>query len=269
MEKKYKIISVITVYVISIIVYVLFFSQFIPYLNLIVIGSLTVISTGTLYAIIHESNNQYKREKKLKVLKQTKLELEKSSEFTKKSIQESPEVIGEYLEAFPYIEDYVESDVTYEQVPIINEIIFSDLNQEVLKKINLLNLSQIEKLQFIRELLYYEPEERDNLIENMLENRDKIDEDVIYSVPLKTLELADKFRVHVISLVEPGEKKKIIIIESLDMIIEIKKKVGVLFDYNLEDFHLTTGGIMLDETLQIKDYFIEDDDEIVLIPIRK
>ncbi len=59
------------------------------------------------------------------------------------------------------------------------------------------------------------------------------------------------------------------IIETSDFIDVIKEQVGILFDYGLEDFLLSTGGIILDETKQIKDYFIDDDDEIALIPSRK
>ena len=79
----------------------------------------------------------------------------------------------------------------------------------------------------------------------------------------------EKIRVYVRSLVEPGEKTKIIIIDTSELISIIKEQVGILFDYGLEDFLLSTGGILLDETMQIKDYFIDDDDEIALIPSRK
>jgi hypothetical protein len=41
-----------------------------------------------------------------------------------------------------------------------------------------------------------------------------------------------------------------------------------MFDYNLDDFLLSTGGIIMDENVQIKDYNIADRDEIVLIPSR-
>jgi len=37
----------------------------------------------------------------------------------------------------------------------------------------------------------------------------------------------------------------------------------------LEDFHLSSGGILLSAEKQIKDYFIDDDDEIALIPSRE
>jgi hypothetical protein len=81
--------------------------------------------------------------------------------------------------------------------------------------------------------------------------------------------MEDQFRVYVRSLLEPGEKTKIIILDSSDLIYIIKEKVALLFDYDLEDFLLSSGGILLKENLLIKDYDIDDDDEIALIPSRK
>ncbi|MGB5913001.1 MAG: hypothetical protein WBH31_17555, partial [Promethearchaeia archaeon] len=53
------------------------------------------------------------------------------------------------------------------------------------------------------------------------------------------------------------------------LIFSVKERIGTLFDYNLEDFLLSSGGILLHENSQIKDYAIDDDDEIALIPSRK
>ena len=59
------------------------------------------------------------------------------------------------------------------------------------------------------------------------------------------------------------------IIEKSDFISEVKLKIGTLFDYDLDDFVLSSGGILLDEKLQINHYNIDDDDEIAIIPSRK
>ena len=53
------------------------------------------------------------------------------------------------------------------------------------------------------------------------------------------------------------------------ILLVIPTLLVLLFDYNLEDFLLSSGGILLQENLQIKDYYIDDDDEIALIPSRK
>ncbi|MHA1472459.1 MAG: hypothetical protein ACTSQW_05110, partial [Promethearchaeota archaeon] len=98
---------------------------------------------------------------------------------------------------------------------------------------------------------------------------DIADEQIKYNPPLNIIGMNDKIRVYIRSLVEPGEKTKIIIIETSELIDIIKEQIGILFNYSLEDFLLSTGGIILDETKQIKDYFMDDDDEIALIPSRK
>jgi hypothetical protein len=126
----------------------------------------------------------------------------------------------------------------------------------------------MDKIFFIREMLYFEASERKQLIDDILKNKNITDEPINYNPPLHTIGMDDKLRVYVRSLVEPGEKTKIIIIETSDLINTIKEQVGILFDYGLEDFLLSTGGILLDETKQIRDYYIDDDDEIALIPSR-
>ena len=72
-----------------------------------------------------------------------------------------------------------------------------------------------------------------------------------------------------ISLVKSGEKKKIINVEEKDFVSDVKERVGSIYEYDLDDFLLSTGGIIMSENMQLKDYHIEDKDEIVLIPSRK
>ena len=154
-------------------------------------------------------------------------------------------------------------------MPIIDKYIFSVFSQEELDKINLLDLSKMDKILFIREMLYFDENERKMLIENMLKSRDNTDEVVSYTQPMKIIEMEDQIRVYVRSLLEPGEKTKIIILNTTEIIKPIKERIGRIFDYNLEDFLLSSGGILLNENTQIKDYKIDDDDEIALIPLKK
>ena len=252
------------------IIYVLLFLGQVPFYNFIIVGSVAAVSTGTLYTVVSQSYNSERRIKASKFKQKPKPKTIPQTPKTIKQISKnkSPEILEGYLDAFPYIEEYIESDKIHEEFPVMKEFIFSSLEPEEIEKINLLNLSEIDKIQFIREMLYYDPEERDALIETMLINRDKTEEEVIYSPPIKTIELGDKFRIHVISLIEPGEKKKIKIIESTDSISKVKESVGILFDYDLEEFLLSSGGIILKEEKKVKDYDIIDEDEIVLIPSR-
>ncbi|MFX1324812.1 MAG: hypothetical protein ACFE8N_07640, partial [Promethearchaeota archaeon] len=178
-------------------------------------------------------------------------------------------IIEDYFEAMPLIEKYVESEESYEDLPEMNKFIFSIFSQEELDKINQLDLSKIDKIRFIREMLYFDTDERKSLIEMMLNNRYKTDEDIQYTPPTKIVEMKDQIRVYVRSLVEPGEKTKLIILDTTELIEAVKEKIGVLFDYRLEDFLLSSGGILLNPKSQIDDYDIDDDDEIALIPSRK
>ena len=252
------------------VIYVLVFLGQVPFYNFIIVGSVAAVSTGTLYTVVSQSYDsdrrinasKFKQKPKSKTFPQTPKTIKQISK------KKSPEILEGYLDAFPYIEEYIESDKIHEEFPVMKEFIFSSLTPEEIEKINLLNLSEMDKIQFIREMLYYDPEEREALIESMLINRDKVEEEVIYTPPIKTLALSDKFRVHLISLIEPGEKKKIKIIESTDSISKIKESVGVLFDYGLEEFLLSSGGIILKEGKKVNDYDIIDEDEIVLIPSR-
>ncbi|TET57479.1 MAG: hypothetical protein E3J52_10310 [Promethearchaeota archaeon] len=260
MINKYRILSVIALYTVCILVYFLFFLFRIenPFLFLILtVGSVAILSTSTVYTVIQSKGSWDEKIKKKKILPDSKL-------IKRKQV----DIIEDYIDAIPLIEDYTESSESYKDMPIIDKYIFSVFSQEELDKISLLKLSKLDKILFIREMLYFEASEREILIENMLKSRDKTEE-LSYTQPMKPIEMEDQIRVYVRSLLEPGEKTKIIILKTTEIIKPIKEKIGRLFDYNLEDFLLSSGGILLNENSQIKDFEIDDDDEIALIPSRK
>ncbi|MFX1375454.1 MAG: hypothetical protein ACFFA0_06560 [Promethearchaeota archaeon] len=261
MKKRNKLLSLITLYVIFIFIYIAFFLFHIEnsYLFLVLtVGSVAVLSTSTIYTVIQSKSVPYNkmREKKIKP---------KSKSTQKKKAN----IIEEYYNAMPLIEKYAESEGSYEETPVINKFIFSVFSPEELDQINNLALSKMEKIQFIREMLYFNKDERIILFENMLNNREKTDEDIVYIPPLETVEMKEQIRVYIRSLVEPGEKTKIIIIDTAELIIKVKERIGVLFNYNLDNFLLSSGGILISEEKKIQDYDIDDDDEIALIPSRK
>ncbi len=261
MKKNYRILIVIALYTVCILFYVFFFLfriQNTPFFLFLTIGSVAVLSTSTIYTVIQSKSSQDKRLK------------EKKSFAKPKSIQtETIDMIEDYIDAMPSIEEYIESDESYKDMPIIDKYIFSIFSKDELDKIDLLELPKMDKILFIREMLYYDPNERKALIENMLKNKDKTDGEIIYTPPMNPIEMEDQIRVYVRSLLEPGEKTKIIIVDMTDFIGITKDKIAVLFDYDLEDFLISSGGILLKENLLIKDYDIDDDDEIALIPSRK
>ena len=261
MRKRSRIFSVIVLYAVCILVYIFFFLFRIENTHLflvLTIGSVAVLSTSTIYTVIQSKSSQDKRIKEKKYFAKPK------------SIQkETIDSIEDYIDAIPSIEDYVESNESYKDMPIIDKYIFSVFSQKELEKINLFGLSKMDKILFIREMLYFDASERSVLIEQMLKNRDKIDGGIIYTPPMNTIEIEDQIRIYVRSLIEQGEKTKIIIVDTTELIRAIKERVAILFDYKQEDFLLSSGGILLNEKSQIKDYDIDDDDEIALIPSRK
>ncbi|MFX1344679.1 MAG: hypothetical protein ACFFAI_06205 [Promethearchaeota archaeon] len=261
MRKKNRILIVIALYTVCILIYAFFFLFRIENYSLffiISIGSVAVLSTSTVYTVIHSKSSWDDKFKKKKYLPEPK------------SIKmKSTEIIEEYIDAMPLIEEYVESDESYKDMAIIDKYIFSVFSQEEINKINLLNISKMDKILFIREMLYFNSNERKTLIENMLRNRDVADKKIDYTPIINTYDTEDQIRVYIRSLVEPGDKTKIIIIDTGEFVGTIKEKIGRLFDYNLERFLLSSGGILLDESSQIKDFNLEDDDEIALIPSRK
>ena len=261
MKKKYRVLNIITLYVVFALIYLIFFLlqlDSLPLFLFLTIGSVAVLSTGTIYTIVQSKSNPAKKIKKDKYYQKPK------------SIKRiSSEMIEDYFEAMPLIDQYADTDQSFENVATIDDYIFTFFTQEVLGKIDLLGFSKMDKIFFIREMLYFDADERKQLIDDILKNKDLTDEQITYNPPLTTIGMDDKIRVYVRSLVEPGERTKIIIIETSELISIIKEQIGILFDYGLEDFILSNGGILLDGTKQIKDYFIDDDDEIALIPSRK
>jgi len=261
MKKKHRVLNIITLYAVFALLYLIFFLlqlDSLPLFLFLTIGSVAVLSTGTIYTVVQYKSSPAKRIKKDKYYQKPKSFKRPSSE-----------LIEDYFEAMPLIDQYADTDESFENVESIDDYIFTFFTHEVLDKIDLLGFSKMDKIFFIREMLYFNADERKQLIDDILKNKGLTDEQIIYHPPINTIGMDDKVRVYVRSLVEPGERTKIIIIETSEFIDIIKEQVGILFDYGLEDFLLSTGGIILDETKQIKDYFIEDDDEIALIPSRK
>ena len=267
MKNRTGILGVITLYIIVIIIYLLSFflrMKSIYFYIFLTIGSVAVLSTSTVYSVIHSKEKDYPDIRKKKSLPQRKYTFKKETFGGNVN-----NLVEDYYEANPLVDKYANSDESYENFSRINEYIFSLFKKEELDKIDLLDLSKMDKIFFIRELIYFDPEERKQLIDAMIENKDSNNIPIKYSPPQKPIVIDEKIRVYVRSLLEAGEKTKIMILETIEFIKILKKNIAILFDYNVEDFLLSSGGILLEEDLKIIDYNIEDDDEIALIPIRK
>lgn len=264
MRKKQRFYSVLALYVIFAIAYVFFFlfqRENTSLFLFLTISSVAVLSTSTFYTVIQSTVSQDKMTRDIK--------LKPSPKSQKKRERVHLDTIEEYFDALPFIEEYVDSDDSFEDLPAIHKYIFSLFSKEVLYKIDLLNLSKMDKIQFIQEMLYFDENERDVLIENMLESRGKTENEIFHSLPTKFFSLGDQIRVYVRSLVEAGEITKVVILDTTEYISGLKRRIGILYDYELKDFLLSSGGILLKDNSQIKDYDIDEDDEIALIPSRK
>jgi hypothetical protein len=219
---------------------------------------MAVLSSSTIYTVIQSKSSQYDKIRDKKYVTKPK------------PIQKIDDSIFDtYIEALPSVEEYIDSNESYEDNLVISKYIFSIFSREEIQKINHLRLSKLDKLLFIREMLYFESDERTTLIDNMINSQDKVDEKIFYKPPKNTINLKDQIRLYIRSLIEPGEITKLIITNTDELIVSIKEKVGVLFNYDLEDFLLSSGGILLAEDKKVHDYDIDDDDESALIPSRK
>ena len=75
-----------------------------------------------------------------------------------------------------------------------------------------------------------------------------------------------KVSVFVVSTIGPGEKKQKLLIDTGNRIGAIKKTIGNIFGLDPDDFHLSSGGVTLDENSPVSDYDLSDGDEVLLIP---
>jgi hypothetical protein len=68
------------------------------------------------------------------------------------------------------------------------------------------------------------------------------------------------------STIGPGEKKEKLTVNDANHVSDIKQTLGNLFGLDPDEFHLSSGGVTMDESNQLKDYNVNDGDDILLIP---
>ncbi len=99
---------------------------------------------------------------------------------------------------------------------------------------------------------------------------DEFDEDLdedLEDLSTKKIELrGKKISVYFISTIGPGEKKQKLPLNTGNLVGDIKETVANLFGLNSDDFHLSSGGITMDENTPLKEYNIVDGDDVLLIP---
>ena len=112
----------------------------------------------------------------------------------------------------------------------------------------------------------------------MSEDFDDLDEDLEGEIEDKTPAIASKtpkvpqvaggkdISIFFMSTIGPGEKKQKLLVNTGNNVGDIKQTVGNIFGINPSDFHLSHGGVTLDEGKYIMDYPVKDGDTVLLIP---
>ncbi len=68
------------------------------------------------------------------------------------------------------------------------------------------------------------------------------------------------------STIGPGEKKQKLTVNDGNHVGDIKETVGNIFGLNPDDFHLSSGGVTMDENNPLNEYNVSDGDDVLLIP---
>jgi hypothetical protein len=76
----------------------------------------------------------------------------------------------------------------------------------------------------------------------------------------------EKFNLYFMSTIGPGEKKQKLLVNTGNQVSDIKRTVGNIFGLEPNDFHLSSGGVTMDESSPLGEYDVNDGDEVLLIP---
>ncbi len=82
----------------------------------------------------------------------------------------------------------------------------------------------------------------------------------------KTPSTGKKVTLYFMSTIGPGEKKEKLTVNDANQVSDIKQTLGNLYGLDPNEFHLSSGGVTMDENNQLKDYSVNDGDDILLIP---
>ena len=105
---------------------------------------------------------------------------------------------------------------------------------------------------------------KDEFDEDLDEN---IDQEPIYSkTPAAKAPAGSKITLYVISTIGPGEKKQKLTVDNGNEVGAIKRTVGNIFGLNPSDFHVSSGGVTMDEKTPLDNYNLSDGDDVLLIP---
>jgi len=99
-------------------------------------------------------------------------------------------------------------------------------------------------------------------------DEDLIDEEQVKSKTpaTKTPSAGKKLTLYFISTIGPGEKKEKLSVNDSNHVDDIKSTLGNIYGLDPNDFHLSSGGITMDENNPLRDYDVNNGDDILLIP---
>jgi len=106
-------------------------------------------------------------------------------------------------------------------------------------------------------------EDFDEDLDEDLESEDYEQDNIESKIPSRE---SKKITIYFMSTIGPGEKKQKLNVNDGNLISDIKETVGNLFALNPLDFHLSYGGITMDESNQLSEYNVADGEDILLIP---
>jgi len=75
-----------------------------------------------------------------------------------------------------------------------------------------------------------------------------------------------KLTLYFMSTIGPGEKKQKLTVNDGNLINDIKRTVGNIFGLDPIDFHLSSGGVTMEENAPLRTYNVNDGDDVLLIP---
>lgn len=75
-----------------------------------------------------------------------------------------------------------------------------------------------------------------------------------------------RFNLFFLSTIGPGEKRQKLLVDDGNSVGAIKQTIGNIFGLDPADFHLSSGGVTMDENSPLNAYNLSDGDEVLLIP---
>ena len=75
-----------------------------------------------------------------------------------------------------------------------------------------------------------------------------------------------KINLYFTSTIGPGEKRQKLLVDDANNVSAVKQTIGNIFGLDPSDFHLSSGGVTMDDNSPLSAYSVNDGDEVLLIP---